>query len=115
MEFKTRKGLDGETGIYYPIYDIVEIFPEEQWEYEFLEDYLEEAEEIAKKVSIFSGFPISKEAVEYQIVNWWSNCHSGYRDDEGGYHLFSFAYDRDFSIIISPLREGRYWQTTYYV
>ena len=114
MKFRTRKGGDGKTGKHYSIYDIVEIFPEERWEYEFLEDYLEEAEQIAKDASDFSGFPVTKEAVEYQIENWLNNCHSGYRDDGGGYHLFSFAYDRDFSIIISPLREELDWQTTFY-
>lgn len=114
MEFKTYSKIDYKTGKEYPVHSMREIIFTDETKYGVPDNPLEKAEQIAKEASLLSGFPITEEAVEWQIKNWHFDYNSGYRDEKGGYHLFSHCGYNDFSIEISPLQEGLDWQITAY-
>lgn len=114
MELRKYNEVNERTGKEYPVWEYENIFSAESRRFEKTEDFLKYAEEIATECSEWSGFKITKEAVEWQIENWYCDYKSGYRDDKGGYFLFSPCGCNDFSIRITDLQEGFGWQKTYY-
>ena len=118
MGFKTYYRINNETGEEYPVYKYYNIFSGKGMDMSSdysLTNLVNYAEEIATELSIYSGFPIDKELVKYQIGNWCFAYKRRFRDDEGGYHLYFDSNDSDFNISVSPLILGVDWQNSYLI
>jgi hypothetical protein len=60
------------------------------------------------------GYKVSIEAIAHCLTAWASDCKSGYRDEENGYHLFSPCGCNPLSLRLSTLSpECEDWQQTY--
>lgn len=72
---------------------------------------------LVKKIQKFfeqEGYKVKKEAIEHCLHSWELDMKSGYRDEEGGYHLFMPCCHNPLAITLSTLHPAcADWQETY--
>lgn len=62
------------------------------------------------------GFKVSERAIMHNYNAWAHDYKSGYRDDGGGYHLFTPCGCNPLSFRLTALSDdSKDWQTTYIV